>query len=197
VWLLYWPIVLYYCLLFRALCISISAFSGVRVRTFVTWRWLWPMSLWPLYVTCDTFKQSNLSAWSLLSWHPTHTHLWVRLLFFQSCLFCTVTVTPSDSDLFTPSDSDFGDRSASLQRFQLSHMTPSRQSRVRFWTFVPRGACAPGSRRTKSLETAATRVVTGISHLIVLFCERYWLAGVWSFILRVMTYVVSYELFWN
>ena len=29
-------IVLYYCLLFRALCMSISAFSDVRVRTFVT-----------------------------------------------------------------------------------------------------------------------------------------------------------------
>jgi len=24
------------------------------------------------------FKQSDLSAWSLWSWHPTHTHIWVR-----------------------------------------------------------------------------------------------------------------------
>jgi len=48
-------IVLYYCLLFRALCVSISAFSDVRVRTFMTWRWLWPGSPWPLYVTCDKF----------------------------------------------------------------------------------------------------------------------------------------------
>ena len=29
------------------------------------------------------FKQSNLGAWSLLSWHPTHTHLRVRLSVFS------------------------------------------------------------------------------------------------------------------
>jgi len=28
------------------------------------------------------FKQSDLSAWSLLSWHPPHTHLLVRLSVF-------------------------------------------------------------------------------------------------------------------
>ena len=39
-----------------------------------------------------------------------------------------------------------------------------RRSRVRFFAFVPRGACASGSRRTKSLEIVATRVVTGTSH---------------------------------
>jgi len=33
-------------------------------------------------LTCP-FKQSNLSAWSLLSWHHTHTYLWVRLYFIQ------------------------------------------------------------------------------------------------------------------
>jgi len=50
-------------------------------------------------LTCP-FKESNLSAWSLLRWHPTHTYLWGRLYFVQvCCLFCTVTVTPShDSD---------------------------------------------------------------------------------------------------
>jgi len=48
---------------------------------------------------------------------------------------------------------------------------------LEFFAFETRGACAPG--RTKSLETVATRVVTCISHCIVLFCERYWLAGVW------------------
>jgi len=58
--------------------------------------------------------------------------------------------------------------------------SPSRRSRVRFFAFVPRGACVPGSRRTKSLETVVIRVVTGIRHWIVLFCKRYWLAGVWS-----------------
>jgi len=92
---------------------------------------------------------------------------WNSLL-FQSCLLSTVTVIPSDLD--------YVNRSASIQRFRLIHTTPSQRSRVRFFAFVPRGACAPGSRRTKSLETVATRVVTSIS---VLFCERYWLAGVW------------------
>jgi len=33
-------------------------------------------------LTCP-FKQSNLSAWSLLNWHPTHTYLWGRLCFIQ------------------------------------------------------------------------------------------------------------------
>ena len=36
-----------------------------------------------------------------------------------------------------------------------------------------KSAYAPGSLRTKSLETAATRVVTGISHWIPSFCDRY------------------------
>jgi len=33
-------------------------------------------------LTCP-FKQSNLSAWSLLIWHPTHTYHWGRLCFIQ------------------------------------------------------------------------------------------------------------------
>ena len=33
-------------------------------------------------LTCP-FKQSNLSAWSLLSWHPTHTYLWGRLCLYK------------------------------------------------------------------------------------------------------------------
>jgi len=48
-------------------------------------------------LTCP-FKQSNLSAWSLLSWQPTHTYLWGRLCFVQvCCLLPNITVTPSDS----------------------------------------------------------------------------------------------------
>jgi len=31
-----------------------------------------------IHIYMTPFKQSNLSVWSLLSWHPTHTHLWVR-----------------------------------------------------------------------------------------------------------------------
>ena len=95
----------------------------------------------------------------------------MRLSVFQRCLLSTVTVTPSDSD--------YVNRSASIQRFRSIHTTLSRRSRVRFFVFVPRGTCALGSHRTKSLETVATRVVISISHKIVLFCERYWLAGVW------------------
>ena len=37
-------------------------------------------------LTCP-FKQSNMSAWSLLSWHPTHTCLWGRLCFIH--VVCT------------------------------------------------------------------------------------------------------------
>ena len=33
------------------------------------------------------FKQSHLSAWSLLSWLPTHTYLWGRLCFIQVVYF--------------------------------------------------------------------------------------------------------------
>ena len=36
-------------------------------------------------LTCP-FKQSYLSAWSLLNWHPTHTYFWGRLCFNSSCL---------------------------------------------------------------------------------------------------------------
>jgi len=38
-------------------------------------------SVEPHALTCP-FKRSNLSAWSLLSWHPTHTHLSGRLILF-------------------------------------------------------------------------------------------------------------------
>jgi len=34
-------------------------------------------------------------------------------------------------------------------------------------------------KKRQGWSPVATRVVTGISHWIVLFCERYWLAGVW------------------
>jgi len=58
-----------------------------------------------------------------------------------------------------------------------NHTTSSRRSRIRFFAFVTRGACAPGSCCTISLESVATRVVTGISHWIVLFYKRCWLAN--------------------
>jgi len=98
-----------------------------------------------------------------------HTSEWDSL-FFQSCLLSIVMVTPCDSD--------YVNRSASMQWIQCDFIRLSRRSPVRFFTCVLRGTRAPGSSRTKSLETVATRVVTGISHRIVCFCERYWLAGV-------------------
>jgi len=103
-----------------------------------------------------------------------HTSEWDSLFqVFQICLLSTVTVTPSDLD--------YVNRSASIRHFRWIHTTPSRWSRVRCFPFLPQGACTPscGSRRTKSLETVATRVATDISHCIVLFCERYWLIGMW------------------
>jgi len=55
-------------------------------------------SVKPCALTCP-FKPSNLSAWSLLSWHPTRIHLSGRLSdFFESCLLSTVTVMPGDCD---------------------------------------------------------------------------------------------------
>jgi len=70
-------------------------------------------------VTCP-FKQSNPSVWSLLSWHPTHTRLWVRLSVFLKLFVFTVTVPPSDSD--------YVNRSASLQQFRLIHTRRARRS---------------------------------------------------------------------
>ena len=66
-------------------------------------------------------------------------------LFFQSCLLSTVTATPSDSNYVS--------RSASLERVR------SKSQKLTSTTFSIRSACAPGSRRTKSLQTVATRVV--------------------------------------
>jgi len=71
-------------------------------------------------LTCP-FKQSNLSIWSLLSWHPTRTYLWVRLSVFLKLFVSTVTVPPSDSD--------YVNRSASLQQFLLIHPCRARRSR--------------------------------------------------------------------
>jgi len=147
------------------------------------------------------FKQRNLGASTLLA---PHTHLWVTLFVFSK-LFAlhrhghTYWLGLYKYKRFS---------STVLVRF---HTTPSRWSQVRFFAFVPRVACEPGSRRTKSLETVARRVVTGISHWIILFCERNkdksssWdiyvtcddVRVVGMLMLRVMTYVVSYQMFWN
>ena len=58
-------------------------------------------------------------------------------------------------------------RIASLKLFRLE------STDGRFFAFIQRSACAPGSLRTESLETGATRVVTGTSHWIASFCESY------------------------
>jgi len=63
-------------------------------------------SVEPRTLTC-TFKQSNLSPWSLLSWHPTHTYLRRRLCFIQ-----VVCCPPSRSRRVTQI-------SASLERVRL------------------------------------------------------------------------------
>ena len=58
-------------------------------------------SVEPRALTCP-FKQSNLSARSLLSSHPTHTYLWGRRCIIQvCCLLSTVTVTPSHDSNYT------------------------------------------------------------------------------------------------
>ena len=63
-------------------------------------------------LTCP-FQQSNPNVWSLLRWHPTRTHLWVRLSVFLKLFVSTVTVPPSGSD--------YVNRSASHQQFRLIH----------------------------------------------------------------------------
>ena len=122
-------------------------------------------------LTCS-LKPSNLGAWSVLRWHPTHTHLKEKLSLFVKLFAFNYHWHAEWLGL------------SQLKRFSLMtsnrvYKTPSRRSRERIFAFVPRGACAPGSRRAKLLATVVTRVVTGISHWIVLFCERSWLAGVW------------------
>jgi len=71
-------------------------------------------------LTCP-FKQGNLRIWSLLSWHPTHTHFWVRDSVFQKLFVSTVTVPPSDSD--------YVNRSISLLQFRLIHPCTARRLR--------------------------------------------------------------------
>ena len=84
-------------------------------------------------VTCP-FKQSNLSASSLLSWHPAHTYLWGRLCFVQvCCLLSTIGHAESWLGLY---------RSASLKQFQLKS---AQRRRVRFFAFIHWCACACGS----------------------------------------------------
>jgi len=83
-------------------------------------------------VTCP-FKQSNLSAWSLSSWHPTHTHFWVRL----SVFFKAVCSPPSRSRRVT--------RSMSIEALLFNGFGwfTRALSRVQFFAFVPRVTCAP------------------------------------------------------
>jgi len=71
-------------------------------------------SVAPCALMC-LLKQGNLSAWSLLIWHPTYTHIWGRLSVFQICLLCTVMVTPSH---FVIPDCDYVNRSASVEQFR-------------------------------------------------------------------------------
>jgi len=113
-------------------------------------------------VTCP-FKQSNPSVWSLFSWHPTHTHLWVRLSVLLKVFVSTGSVPPSDSD--------YVNRSASLQPFRLIHKRRARRSR-------------------------SARVDNSIRYWIVLFCERYWLG--WRRRARLSTkHEVGRERYWR
>jgi len=94
-------------------------------------------SVEPRALTCP-FKHSDLIAWSLLSWYPTHKYLWGRLCFVQACcLLSTVTVTPAET------------------RIMSTEVLLSKTVSVK----IPRSAWAPGSRGTKQLETVATRVI--------------------------------------
>jgi len=81
------------------------------------------------------FQLSNLSALSLLSWRPTHTYLWGKLCFVP-VFVCSLPLR--SRQVMTPITR------ASLKRFQLKLRT---RRPVRFFAFIHRGACAPGSLR--------------------------------------------------
>jgi len=94
-------------------------------------------SVEPRALTCP-FKHSDLIAWSLLSWHPTHKYLGGRLCFVQACcLLSTVTVMPAET------------------RIMSTEALLSKTVSVK----ILRSAWAPGSRGTKQLKTVATRVI--------------------------------------
>jgi len=94
-------------------------------------------SVEPRALMCP-LKHSDLIAWSLLSWHPTHKYLWGRLCFVKACcLLSTVTITPAET------------------RIMSTEALLSKTVSVK----IPRSAWAPGSRGTKQLETVATRVI--------------------------------------
>jgi len=96
-------------------------------------------SVEPRALTCP-FKHSDLIAWSLLSWHPTHKYLSERLCFVQACcLLSTVTVTVTLAETRIMSTEALLSKTVSIK--------------------IPRSAWAPGSRGTKQLETVATRVI--------------------------------------
>jgi len=103
-------------------------------------------SVEPRALTCP-FKHSDLIAWLLLSWHPTHKCLWERLCFCQACcLLSTVTVTPAETRIMSTE----------------AHLSKTVSVKI------PRSAWAPGSRGTKQLETVATRVIaaTGLFYFV-------------------------------
>jgi len=68
-----------------------------------------------------SFQTKYPSIWSLLSWHPIHRHLWVRLPVFLKLFVSTVTVPPIDLD--------YVNRSASLQQFRLIYQRRARRLR--------------------------------------------------------------------
>jgi len=157
-------------------------------------------SVEPRALMCP-LKHSDLIAWSLLSWHPTHKYLWGRLCFVKACcLLSTVTITPAET------------------RIMSTEALLSKTVSVK----IPRSAWAPGSRGTKQLETVATRVIAAtesfyfargiVSQASVgtAMDEEHWaeetackrkrieisLVFV-TIMLHVLTYVVSNKLFWN
>jgi len=122
-----------------------------------------------------------------------HTSLW-DCLFFQFCLLSTVTVTPNDSNCVN--------RSASLQRFRFIRTSTIASTilcirttgcmRTRQSPYKIVGDCSneggsllcQGPRRWRE-ETAWKRRRVKTSLVVVMF------------LLRVMTCVVFYKLFWN
>ena len=115
----------------------------------------------PCALTCP-FKHINLIGWSLLSWHVTHTYLWVRPCFIQ--------VVCSPLSFGTSNDSNYVNRSASLDWVR-SKSTEADE-------YDPLHLECMRTRQSPYKIVADGSNEGGTSHWIVLFCEWYWLAGV-------------------
>jgi len=186
-------------------CFNTQEFTRVRVLSIGVVSLL-SHALWPVLSNKVTRVFGHCWVDTPPNIHTSECHS----LFFQSCLLFTITCTPSGSDYLN--------RSASIQRVRLIHMT-RRANIFRICTilpFVPQGACAPGNCCSKRQDKNAVSTRTGKSASSTqdIYCARGPGGGAktleWRengrlktslafvmFLLRAMTYIVSSGLLWH